>query len=209
MLARSPRSWSKCVSLGERTMGPENRNGKVEGIIARIKAILTTPRSEWPIIARETTPTGDVFTSYVMPLAAIGPVAMLIGSPIFGIGFAILSYVAGLAGVLIMTFVVEQLSPKFGGEQNRPSAFRLIAYSGTAGWLGGIFNLVPGIRWLSILASLYGIYLFYLGCGPMLAIPQNKRVVFMVVVAIVGIAISMVIGVILGSILGVGNLMGI
>ncbi len=189
-------------------MGPEERNRGVESIIARIKAILMTPKTEWPIVARETARTGDVFTSYVMPLAAIGPVAMLIGSPIFGIGFVLFSYLAGLVGVFIMTFVVEQLSPKFGGEQNRPSAFRLIAYSGTAGWLGGIFNLVPGIRWLSILASLYGIYLFYLGCGPMLAIPQTKRLVFMVVVAIVGIAISMVIGVIVGSILGVGSLMG-
>ncbi|WP_443971511.1 Yip1 family protein [Sphingobium sp. CR28] len=168
-----------------------------------------TPKTEWPIIARETIRTGDVFTSYVMPLAAIGPVAMLIGSPIFGIGFVILSYVAGLAGVLIMTFIVEQLSPKFGGEQSRTAAFRLIAYSGTAGWLAGIFNLVSSISFLAILGSLYSIYLFYLGCGPMLKIPQDKRVVFMVVVAIVGIAISMVIGVIVGSILGVGSLMGV
>lgn len=193
---------------GESHMLPEERSGTVQAMIARIKAILITPKTEWPVIARETMPTGDAFTRYVMPLAAIGPVAMLIGSPFFGIGFAILSYAAGLAAVLIMSFVVEQLSPKFGGEQSRSSAFRLIAYSGTAGWLGGIFNLVPEIRWLSIIASLYGIYLFYLGCAPMLAIPQNKRVVFMVVVAIVGFVISMVIGVIIGSILGVGSMMG-
>ncbi len=56
-------------------MGPEERNRGVESIIARIKAILMTPKTEWPIVARETARTGDVFTSYVMPLAAIGPEA--------------------------------------------------------------------------------------------------------------------------------------
>jgi len=194
---------------GESHMLPEERNRGVQGITARIKAILTTPKTEWPVIAQETAPAGDVFTGYVMPLAAIGPVAMLIGSRHFGIGSAILSYVLGLAAVLVMSLLVEQLSPKFGGKQSRSAAFRLIAYSGTAGWLAGIFNLIPGLGLLTIIGGLYGLYLFYLGSGPMLAIPQDKRVVFIVVVAIVAFFLSMVIGLFVGSILGIGGMMGL
>jgi hypothetical protein len=164
---------------------------------------LTTPKTEWPVIARETTPTGDVFTRYVMPLAVIGPLATLVGSRGLGIGFAVLSYAMGLASVLLMTFVVEQLSPKFDGQQSRPGAFRLIAYSGTASWLAGIFHLIPGFGWLSIV-GLYSIYLFYLGTGPVLGIPPERRIVFIIVVAIVGFVISMVIAGIITGVLGVG-----
>lgn len=183
-------------------------NGETGGasMIARIKAILMTPRAEWPVIARETGPTGDIFTRYVMPLAAIGPVAALIGTS-HGIGFALVSYAIGLVMVLVMTFVVEQLAPKFGGEQSRSAAFRLIAYSGTAGWLAGIFNLVPGLRWLGIL-GLYGIYLFHLGSGPMLAIPPERRVVFIVTIGIVGFIIAMVIALPLTAMIGMGRMAG-
>lgn len=182
-------------------------DGGQGSMIARIKAILMTPRTEWPVIARETAPTGDIFTRYVMPLAAIGPVAGLIGAS-RGLGFALISYVIGLAMVFVMTFVVEQLAPKFGGEKSRASAFRLIAYSGTAGWLAGIFNLVPGLRWLGIL-GLYGIYLFYLGSGPLLSIPPERRVVFIITVGIVGFVIAMVIAMPLAAMLGAGRMAGL
>ena len=44
-------------------------------IKTRVRNILLTPNTEWPVIAEEATPVGTVVTSYVMPLAAIGAVA--------------------------------------------------------------------------------------------------------------------------------------
>ncbi len=181
--------------------------GGANSMIARIKAILTTPKTEWPIIARETGPTGDIFTRYVMPLAAIGPVAALIGAS-NGIGYTISSYLVGLAMVFVMTFVIEQLSPKFGGEKNRSAAFRLVAYSGTASWIAGIFNLIPGLHWLALL-GLYGIYLFYLGCGPLLSIPPERRIVFIVTVGIVGFVIAVILAVPLSLVFRAASITGV
>jgi len=40
-------------------------------IVTRVKAILTTPKTEWPVIAAETTTIADLYKSYVVILAAI------------------------------------------------------------------------------------------------------------------------------------------
>jgi len=55
-------------------------------IVARAKAIILKPKEEWPVIDRETTPSGDIFTRYALPLAANGPVAQSIGGQVFSFG---------------------------------------------------------------------------------------------------------------------------
>ena len=58
--------------------------GSPRGTFQRAKAILLRPREEWPVIAREPMSSGDLFTSYALPLAAIAPAAGFLGSQIFG-----------------------------------------------------------------------------------------------------------------------------
>ena len=53
-------------------------------IVARAKNICLTPDKEWEVIAAETTPAPALFTGYVVPMAAIGAVAGLIGGSIIG-----------------------------------------------------------------------------------------------------------------------------
>ena len=48
-------------------------------LVDRIKGILLEPRSEWTTIAAEATSVQSLYTGWIMILAAIGPVAMLIG----------------------------------------------------------------------------------------------------------------------------------
>lgn len=42
-------------------------------------------------------------------------------------------------------------------------AFQLIAYGATAGWLGGVFSVLPSLAMLGVLAALYSVYLIYRG----------------------------------------------
>src|SRR6266704_1281620 len=49
------------------------------GLLERAKNILLKPNAEWPVIAAETTSTGKLYTGYIVPLAAIGPIASIIG----------------------------------------------------------------------------------------------------------------------------------
>jgi hypothetical protein len=56
------------------------------GLIERVKNILLTPKAEWPRIDAEPATVADFYKSHVIPLAAIGPVATLIGGQAFGHG---------------------------------------------------------------------------------------------------------------------------
>ncbi len=44
-------------------------------VMARARAILTNPKSEWPVIEAEQTTTKELYLRYILLLAAITPVA--------------------------------------------------------------------------------------------------------------------------------------
>ena len=118
---------------------PETR----AALIARVKAILLTPKEEWPKIAAEPATIGGLYSSYVIYLAAIPLLCTLIGSLVFGYGvggityrpslfgaltIAIFEYGFQLGGVYVLARIVDALTPRFGGNPDRMSAFKLAAY---------------------------------------------------------------------------------
>jgi hypothetical protein len=56
----------------------------MEKLVDRVKAILLTPQTEWPVIAREEGDTASLFTQYVAILALIPALAGFIGSSLIG-----------------------------------------------------------------------------------------------------------------------------
>jgi len=183
-------------------------------IISRAKAILLKPKEEWPVIASETTPSGDIFTRYVIPLALIGPVCAFIGAQLFGYGVlgvryrpplmaslssAIVSFIAALAGVLIVAFIANKLAPKFGGRESTRDAFKLVAYAMTASFVAGVFNILPALAILGLL-GLYSLYLFYTGAQPLMQVPADKAIGYTAVTAICAILIGIVAAAIAGAV---------
>lgn len=181
---------------------------KTSGVVVRAKTLLKNPAATWPEIAAEGSNWRPTFTGYAMPLAAIGPICALIGSQIFGygalgisfrpplltaIGSALASYILSLAGLFLMAFVANFFSPKFGGRDDWGSAFRLVAYAMTASWIGGVFGLIPALGILSLIASLYSIYLLYRGAPAMMSVPADKSAGYTAVTVIAGIIVSFVI----------------
>ncbi|MFT3965751.1 MAG: Yip1 family protein [Sphingobium sp.] len=183
-------------------------------LVARAKAILLTPKDEWPAIAAEQKSISEILTGYAIPLAAIGPVASFLGGQIFGYGafgvsykpslasglsMAITSFVLSLVSLFVMTLIVEWLTPRFDGATTRLNAFKLVAYSMTAAWLAAIFGIVPSIAWLGIV-GLYSFYLFYTGVTPLLNVPAIKALTFTIVTVLCAIVLSLVVGAIAGSV---------
>jgi hypothetical protein len=186
-------------------------------LVARAKAITMSPKTEWPIIAAETTEPTKVLTGYVVPLALIGPIATLIGTQIFGINAfiatirpsltfsvttAITSFVLSLVGVFVLAFVANFLSPKFGGKDNFPAAFRWVAYAMTASWIGGIFGLIPALALIGLLFSLYSLYLLYVGASPVMGVPQDKAIGYTAVTVVAAIVLYIVVGTVTAAITG-------
>ena len=190
-------------------------------IIERVKNILVSPKTEWNVIATETTSVSTLITTYILPLALIGAIATFIGYGLIGIdiGFlglkikdtgwglkmGIISLISSVVGAVVTAFIVDALAPSFGSEKNMNRSMQLVAYGYTPALVAGIFNILPSIGWLAGLIGLYGIYLMYIGLGPIKKTPEDKKAIYLIITIVVLIAVYFVLGLILGSIMGVGS----
>jgi len=181
-------------------------------LIARIKGILLTPKTEWPVIAGETTTVADLYKGYIVWLAAIPPIFTFLLVARFAPGFAVtqlvLQYALSLALIYVVALIIDALAPTFGGTKDKVQALKTIAYAITASWVAGIAAIVPLIGWLiAIAAGIYGIYLLYLGLPHTMKCPQDRAGGYTAVVVIIAIVAGFLIGAIVGTVTGAGMMM--
>jgi hypothetical protein len=179
-------------------------------LVDRVKNILLSPRTEWPVIDAEPATVASLYTGYIMPLAAIPVICQAIGMSMIGITIpfvgthyrtpivsaitsALVMYVFSLIAVFIVALIVDGLAPTFGGTKNQVQALKVVAYSYTASWIGGILSLVPAIGIIGVLFGLYSLYLLYLGLPVLMKSPPDKAVGYTVVVVICTIIVTWVI----------------
>lgn len=177
-------------------------------LVARAKGILLSPKSEWATIDTESTTVGEVYRGYVMPLAAIPAIAGFIGLTVLGYNIlgttvrypltggierAVAQYVLTLIGVYVLALVIDALAPTFGGQKNQIQALKVAAYSSTAGWVAGVFTILPALAILSIL-GLYSLYLLYLGLPTLMKAPKEKAMGYTVVVIVCMIVLFILVG---------------
>jgi Yip1 domain len=179
-------------------------------LVDRVKRILLSPQSEWEVIDGEAATPSGLYTGYILPLAAIGPIATVIGFAVFGITVplagtvyrvpvgsaitgAIVTYVLTLVGVYVLSLIIDALAPTFGGTKNPIQALKVATYSSTAAWVAGIFAIMPGLRMLGLL-GLYSIYLLYLGLPVLMKAAKDRAVAYTVLVVVVEFVLFMMIG---------------
>lgn len=174
----------------------------------RTMAILTTPHTEWAAIASERDTVAELYIHYVLPLAAIGPIALV--ARFFSVGWIVLAalqYVLHLAALYACARVIERLAPRFKSKGDTVQALKLVAYSATPAWIAAVLNLLPALSLLVTVAVLYGVYLYYLGLPPVMGTPPEQVVPYMVVsalVIVVGFTLaSAMVGVLVGGTIGV------
>lgn len=180
-------------------------------LLSRVKNILLTPRSEWPVIAAESETMGGLYTRYILFVAAAPAVAGFLKSVLFGtsvpmmgtirIGVAaglstmVMQYIASLVTVYVLALIVNGLAPTFGGQKDAVQALKTTAYAATASWVGGVLILVPWLGWLLALAGgIYAIYLVYVGLPRTMRCPDDKAVPYTVVTVLCAIVLGLVIG---------------
>jgi len=182
-------------------------------IVTRAKNILLSPKTEWEVILGETDTPQSLLGKYVIPMALIPAIALFIGYGLIGFDAVIFrisgirwglvmglnSFVTSIATYFICTYVVDALAPSFSSEKNAGRSAQLVAYSYTAVWVAGIFNILGALSILGIL-GLYSIYLFYVGLPVMKKTPEDKRITYMVISAIVIIVIGFVVSLVVSRI---------
>lgn len=177
-------------------------------LVDRAKNILLKPKEEWAVISAEPHTVQDLYTGYVMILAAIPAVASFIGFSLIGIStfvgsyrwpittgitHMILQYVLNLGWVYVLALIIDALAPNFGGEKNFMQALKVSAFSPTAMWLAGIFSIIPAIAILGIV-GLYSLYLLYVGLPLLMKTPAEKAMPYTVVVIIIAIVLGLIVG---------------
>jgi hypothetical protein len=167
-------------------------------VVDRVKAMLLSPRTEWPRVAAEPMTAQDIYTKWVLILAAIGPIATIIGTGVtYGFGLSlrlgIVSYLVTLVMVAIVALVIDVIAPYFGGSKDFVAALKLAAFSYTAAFVAGVLHLLGGIGGiLFFVAALYSWYLLYLGAPVLGKTTQDKAVPFTIAVAVVAILVGIV-----------------
>ena len=178
-------------------------------LIQRVQDILLKPKETWPIIAGEGGDTASIYSNYVIYLAAIPAIASFIGFSLIGAGAfgysvrmpivsglvqMVVSFALYLVMVFVIALIVDALAPTFNGTKSQINALKLVAYGSTAGFVGGIFGLIPSLSILGLIAGLYSIYLIYTGLPVMMKCPPEKAGAYTAVVIVCGIVAAVILG---------------
>jgi hypothetical protein len=175
-------------------------------LVDRAKNIILAPKQEWELIEREQYEVKDLYTNYVMILAAIPAVAGFIGFSIVplggilsrygipipsGIAHMVLDYLFGLGSVYVLALIIDAFAPTFDGEKNMLQALKLAVFSSTAAWLAGIFFILPALSILYLLA-LYSLYLLYVGLPILMNVREDKLAPYFVVICVMALVVNVV-----------------
>jgi hypothetical protein len=189
-------------------------------VIQRARALLASPRTEWPVIAAEPATVQGLYREYIMILAAVPPICHFVKSSILGYawhGFrvyrlgvgpglsaSIVEYAITLISVYVLAVIIESLAPNFAGQPDRIQALKVAGYSYTASWIAGFGQVLPGLYVLVALAgAIYSIYLLYLGLpGTMKVVPERAGA-YTAVIVIIALIVGWIIALIVAGISGV------
>jgi hypothetical protein len=193
------------------------------GLIERIKSIILTPKNEWPVIEAEPTAVGQLYTGYVMPMAAFAAVMSFIRMSVIGVNLpfggtirtpfvsglvsSVLTFVMGLIGLYLVGLIINMLAPTFGGQRDQRQALKTAAYALTPAWLGTALTFLPLGSLLQLCAGIYGIYVLYLGLPVMMKAKQTSSGGYTASVVVCSILVGILFGV-LAATLGVAGRMG-
>lgn len=192
------------------------------GLVARAADMILRPGAGWRAVEAEPAEIGDIYLGYVIPLAAVPPLAGFLGIFIFGgiqiasIGVrpsltgAAVEAAAGYGLTLVLAYVlaviVDLLAPLFGGQANRIRAFKLVAYSGTGLWIAGLLSLYPTLGFpAALLGALYSLYLLYVGLPRLMRIQEGRAISCFAVILLAAIVLAGLKGILTARALELGG----
>ncbi|MBN8577553.1 MAG: YIP1 family protein [Cytophagales bacterium] len=181
-------------------------------LIDRAKNILLTPKTEWNVIAGETTPLATLFTSYVLPLIVVSTIGSFLSGVLFtgAFGFgvtyaikgAIITFISASVSYFVSVYVIDWLAPQFNSEKDLTKSAQLVAYANTPSYLAGLLDFIPVLSMLIRLAGVvYAVYLIYLGLEPLKKTPEDKKIIYLIVAFVVLVGLTFLLAAILTPLL--------
>lgn len=177
-------------------------------MINHVWGLFAHPDEEWQVITGEERRVGRLHIWEVLLLAAIPPISAFIGTTQFGwsigggeavklteasaIQLSALSYLAMLAGVVVMGAFIHWMSRTYDASPTLTQCIIFAAYTATPLFIGGLAAIYPVI-WLGMLigtaAICYTAYLLYVGLPTFMNIPTDEGFLFSSSVLAVGLVV--------------------
>lgn len=166
-------------------------------VIGHIVGLFSSPSAEWKKIRDEACNTSACIFKHVIILAAIPAISGYIGTTQVGwtIGasgthylsnesagmIAVLTYLAMIAGVIGMGFMIQWMAETYGKPQSLARCVVFVAYVATPLFLIGLMMIYP-ILWLNMLLGLpavaYSVFLLYSGTPIVMEMDKEKGFLF-------------------------------
>jgi hypothetical protein len=146
--------------------------------VGRVRNILTRPDAAWDDIKEEPTTYSAIVFRYVAILAAIPPIAAIVGRIAFdrdipdsalslSLGYVVLTnaiwYCMEILNVVIVGAIIASIIGSAGSREKGLQGFKIAAYSYTPLYIAGCVAVIPYMRWTLYPAILYALYLVFLG----------------------------------------------
>ncbi|HSX60776.1 MAG TPA: Yip1 family protein [Tahibacter sp.] len=180
----------------------------INKMIERIKNVLLSPKTEWPVIAQEQTDIAKLYTGYIMILAAIpavfGFLSSVVFSPMgFGLAFGVMifSYAVSLGMVFVIALIIDALAPTFGAQKSQIQALKTVAYAYTASWVAGVFLIIPFVGWIiSLAGGIYSLVQLYFALPHTMKSPPERTGGYFAVILVISIVLSWIIAAVVATI---------
>ena len=166
---------------------------------------LSNPRSTWEEVKKSDLLIRDFYLNYFVYIAAIPAIFGFFGTLIASKSFTaalwnnLLIFLMSLAWIYLMALIIEKIALRLEGKINHSHAVQYMGYTATPSLIAGVTNLVPSawLSWIPILASFYGLYLFYQAIGWMTAVAEHDKPKFMAYTLLSALLVGMVFALIL------------
>jgi hypothetical protein len=178
-------------------------------IFERVYGILLRPSAAWTQIAEERDDLPYRLNTYIAVLAGIAALCSLIGFSAIGAGVpevgtvrvpvfsgllgAVFGYLFAFVAVYVLAAIIYVLAPRFDATKSFSAALALAVYSTTPVWLTGVFFLLPGLRFLTVL-GFYGFYLLWSGLPALMKAPEERSLSYAAVILVAALVVRMLIG---------------
>ena len=178
-------------------------------ILNHFWGLITEPDTEWSNIRQESTGLVQLYLGHIIWMAALPAICTYIGTTYTGwslpgsdqvvrltsssaTAMAILSWLAVIAGVMVMSWFVHWLSANFDSNPTLTECTAFTTYTAFPLFIAGIFGLYPSI-WLAILAGTLAssatAYLLYTGLPAFMKIPKEQGFIYSSSVLCIGLVV--------------------
>jgi hypothetical protein len=159
--------------------------------VERAIRLLTRTRAEWAAIAAAPMTPGSIYRSFVLPMAALGPIAGTIGtlvsggeraslagmyalSPIRAVATGAFEYAFNLGAVWVLALLIYRLAPAFQARGGPVDALKVAAFGAAPYWIGGLLGIVPKLAPVGLLLGAYSLRLYALGLAQLMRVPGER-----------------------------------